>query len=79
MNSVEIVYLSDRVCVGELVYDKDSSIIGYFTGFDARPNADSYGAIECENTSGKVYWVSGRAEHVVGVGLKFVDDYHIIN
>lgn len=58
---------------GELVYDNEESVIGYFTGFGT-----NHGYIECENCNGNTYFVSGFGIYIKGFGLKLNKDYKII-
>ena len=58
---------------GELIYDNEKAIIGYFTGFCTKN-----GYIECENCNGNTYFVYGFATYIKGFGLKLNKDYKII-
>jgi hypothetical protein len=75
MNAKQIVYLAHHISEGELIYDKDAAIIGYFTGFSTSPTAKSRGSIQYEVVNGDTGWVSGNAVYVKGLGVKFTDDY----
>jgi hypothetical protein len=75
MNAKQIVYLAHHISEGELIYDKDAAIIGYFTGFSTSPTAKSRGSIQYEVVTGDTGWVSGNAVYVKGLGVKFTDDY----
>lgn len=59
--------------IGDLVYDDEDAIIGYFTGFGTK-----HGYIECENCNGNTYFVSGFATYINGFGLKLDKNYSII-
>ena len=75
MNAKEIVYCVQSVKAGELIYDKDAAVIGYFTGYSTRPTANSTGSVEFEVGNGNTGWISGKAVYVVGMGVKMVEDY----
>jgi hypothetical protein len=78
MNATQEVNLLENMGKGELVYDKDSSVIGYFTSYNPNSSGDSVGSIECENSQGESYWISGNAVYISGIGLKFVEDYKVM-
>lgn len=75
MDAKEIVYCIQTVKVGEPIYDKDTSIIGYFTGYSTKPTANSTGSVQFEVANGNTGWISGKAVYIVGIGLKMVEDY----
>lgn len=75
MNAKEIVYCVQSVKTGEPIYDCNSALIGYFTGYSTRPTANSTGSVEFEVANGNTGWISGKAVYVVGMGLKFVENY----
>ena len=65
----------NKINKGDLIYDKENSIIGYYTGFVLNPTYKKSGYIECENNNGESYFVSGLATYIKGFGLKFTEDY----
>jgi|TARA_B110000483_G_scaffold241649_1_gene325225 hypothetical protein len=75
MNAKQIVYLAHQISEGELIYDKDAAIIGYFTGFSTSPTAKSRGSIQYEVVNGDTGWISGNAVYIKGFGVKFTEDY----
>ncbi len=75
MNAKQIVYLTQHIRQGELIYDKDASIIGYFTGYSTSPTAKSRGSIQYEVANGNTGWISGNAVYIKGLGVKFTEDY----
>tara|TARA_B110000495_G_C22851632_1_gene496597 strand:- start:476 stop:709 length:234 start_codon:yes stop_codon:yes gene_type:complete len=75
MNAKQIVYLTHYISEGELIYDKDAAIIGYFTGFSTSPTAKSRGSIQYEVVNGDTGWISGNAVYIKGFGVKFTEDY----
>tara|TARA_B110000444_G_C18847224_1_gene602878 strand:- start:4326 stop:4565 length:240 start_codon:yes stop_codon:yes gene_type:complete len=72
---IHTVYFVEKKIInkGDLIYDNEKSIIGYFTGFGT-----NHGYIECENCNGNTYFVSGFATYIEGFGLKLNKDYKII-
>ena len=68
MNSKQIA-----TYIGELIYDKDSAIIGYFIGYSTKPTAKS--PIQYEMANGDTGWISGNAVYIEGLGVKFTEDY----
>ena len=75
MNAKQIVYLTNHIREGELIYDKNAAIIGYFTGYSTKPTAKSSGSIQYEVVNGNTGWVSGNAVYIEGFGVKFTEDY----
>jgi len=69
----EIINLKKKINKGDLVYDDEGAIIGYFTGLGTYS-----GYIECENCNGNTYFVSGLATYIEGFGVKLKKDYKII-
>lgn len=74
----EIIYFIQNLNKGDFVYDKEESIIGYYTGYELNPTYKTSGYIECENYSGDTYFVSGLATYIEGFGVKFIQNYKII-
>lgn len=62
-----------KINKGDLVYDDEEAIIGYFTGLGTNS-----GYIECENCNGNTYFVSGFDTYIEGFGLKLNKNYKII-
>jgi len=79
MEHKQIVYLVNKIMNGDLIYDKNGVIIGYWTGYSTKPGVNSNGHVEINNKAGESYWVEGEAFFQVGFGLKFVADYIIYN
>ena len=77
INSTEIVYLVQHLNKGDAIYDKNSRILGYFTGYNTRSGVNSYGSVNLRKASGELCWVSGKAVFITGIGVKFVDSYKI--
>ena len=75
----EIVYFIQNLNKGDLIYNKEKAIIGYYTGYGLEPTYKTSGYIECENCSGDTYFVSGLATYIKGFGVKFIQDYKIVN
>lgn len=69
----EIINLIQKINKGDLVYDDEEALIGYFTGL-----CTYSGYIECENCNGNTYFVYGLATYTEGFGLKLNKDYKII-
>lgn len=78
MNAKQEVSVLENMGKGDLVYDKYGSIIGYFTSYNPKSSSDSLGSIECENSQGESYWISGNAVYISCVGLKFIEDYKVM-
>ena len=62
-----------RLCVYRNIYDKNNNFIGTYTGWAARPTANSNGHIEISTPEGNL-WISGEAIYIEGMGIKLVSD-----
>lgn len=56
---------------GVAVYNPQNILIGYTTGYNARPNGsrDSIGSIEVDTFTGGPMWIEGYGLRVMGMGI----------
>ena len=83
MNAKNIYYLVTKDTKNEPVYNKFGNLIGYFTGFSARPTLKKPGSIQIDASgvstlcNSVMLWVYGKAVYIVGFGFKFVEDFEV--
>lgn len=66
-----LYYLSSSK--GVAVYNPQNILIGYTTGYNARPNGnpDSIGSIEVDTTTAGRMWIQGYGLRVMGMGIQW--------
>ena len=66
-----LYYLSSSK--GVPVYNPQNILIGYTTGYNARPNGntDSIGSIEVDTITNGPMWIEGYGLRVIGMGIQW--------